>query len=155
LEEVIALVNWDMIKRAIFMVAVAISLSVGIASANETSNLVGSTVKTEDAASRSQTIFIGRLVSLGQQNESMDPLTLGPLYRHAKIRVLASIKGAFDSVKSVRLCPNAVSQEKTPIEGASYIFFIEYDSGASTTYILKLLDATDENIARVKKLISK
>jgi hypothetical protein len=156
LEEVLSLLDCGMGFRAILWVAVLISLSVGIVRSEDAPNLMGSAIKTEDAIGRSQVIFVGRLVSLGERDNSLDHESDGPEYPVARVKILEALKGTFDDSKFVGIYPSDILKEATPKEGTLYIFFVKYAGNASTPHIVfKVLPVTEDNIAKMKNLISK
>lgn len=143
-----------MAAKANLLAVLAVLFSFCIARA-DTPTLIGSSIKTDDAIQKSRVVFVGQLAKLGEPDDSVDHDSLGPEYPQAKVKVLTGLKGTFDAGVSVGIYPNSILKEETPKERGVYIFFVKYESNASTPYIvLKLLPATDDNIAMVKKLIS-
>jgi hypothetical protein len=127
LEEVLSLLDCGMGFRAILWVAVLISLSVGIVRSEDAPNLMGSAIKTD-----------------------------GPEYPVARVKILEALKGTFDDSKFVGIYPSDILKEATPKEGTLYIFFVKYAGNASTPHIVfKVLPVTEDNIAKMKNLISK
>jgi len=152
---VIALVISGMATRAIVFGALVSFLFIGVACADEIPNLIGSSLKTENAIAKSQTVFIGQLVSLGERDNSVDHESLGQEYENAKIKLVELLKGTFDAHTTVGIYSNAIMlKEETPHVGETYIFFVAYAGNASNPFIvIKLLTATNDSVFNVKKLI--
>ena len=143
--------------RAILLVALAAFLFTGIVRAADNPDLIGSNIRTEDAILKSRAVFVGQLVSLGERDNSIDHFSSGPEYPGAKVKVAELLKGVFDDRTTIGIYPTVFKlNEETPQEGKSYIFFVKYNGSESISpyVVFKLLPATDDNIATVKKLIS-
>jgi len=157
-----------MTSRAIILVALVAFLFGGIAQADDAAILVGGSLKPEEAVSKSDAVFVGEVTDTGiKVMPPPDCPYEGPLYRGIKIKVLQFLRGSVRDHVSVALFVPTMKLVTLHMVGNSYIFFVQTKSQkaldypynclekADTTDIaIKLLPATDENIATVKKLIS-
>ena len=114
-----------------------------MAHADDAPTFIGSRIKTEDAVSKSDAVFIGKItkvgfISVAAPNESS--------YVGTEVMVSEALKGSSKGRMTVRL--HRVYPEQALKAGDFDIFFV---TGAT---VLKLLPATDGNIATVKNLIA-
>lgn len=126
---------------------------------NESVRLIGSNIKTKDIISKMDAIFVGKITKRGEK-VILPPIAQdrGNLYGGIKVAVAQVLRGSVDTQISVTLFLNALYYEKLPWIGTSYIFFVTKDAkvdpfNPDPFTVLKLLPATDANIAKVKKLI--
>jgi len=119
-------------------------LFTGILHAEDAVKLPGSRVKSEEAALHSSAVFVGKVTNEGVR---------GPYFNiyyteisNLQITVLQVLRGS--SPNPVALSLNVAGNEAMPKTGNTYIFFVQKPTA------LKLLPATDDNIAMVKKLVS-
>jgi hypothetical protein len=112
--------------------------------------LAGSTLKTEDIVLQSDAIFIGKLIDLGWGETASS----GHDTRGAYITVLQILRGSLKGRVGVRMnmLHGPKVREASPKVGDTYIFFIKQIPGWNM--VLKILPATDANIAKVKALIA-
>jgi hypothetical protein len=134
--------------------AALVFLIVGLVHADDSVNLMGSKLTIEEALSKSEIVFVGKLVSLGERDNSVDHGSLGPEYPNGKALVWEKLKGTFDTSASIGIYPNEMLKEETPKAGNSYIFFIKHESFDGAFFaVTKLLPVTNDNIAAVKAAI--
>jgi len=128
-----------MTARAILFVFAVVVLT-GNSRADEKLN--GSEMKAEDAIATSDAVFIGKVTSIGAPNQKGE----GPLYYPTGISIVETYKGS--------IVTDPISWDmRPPSLGKDYIFFVKKNEGRELLPV-KLLSATDANIAEVKKLIA-
>ena len=119
------------------------------------SELSGRDIKIENAVSKSDSIFVGKISKMRLGSITA---TDRVAYGGVQIRVLQFLRGSIDSQSLVTIYITAshVVHEAPPEVGMPYIFFVTKNThGTSDPYtVLKLLPATDDNIAKVKQLIA-
>ena len=138
--------------RAIFLVALAALLLVGTVRGDDLL-LPGSDLKVEDAVAKTDAVFVGKFINLGAQAMEGTHAAQGPEYHGALVKVVQTLKGKVDAPIAVSIYP---VHEVMPQVGTAYIVFVKNkDFYSSDPFrIVKLMLATDDNIAMVKKLIS-
>jgi len=136
-----------MFARAVFFTLVALVFRAD-ARADE-AKLFGSATKVEDAVANADAIFVGKVTSIGNGYAK----GLGPTYYSIGISPAETYLGSVVSnpYSYVRITSLG---EHLPSVGNAYIFFVKKQVGRELLP-LKLIPATDTNIAVVKKLISK
>lgn len=118
--------------------------------------LTGSTLRSDDVATKADAVFVGQITHLGFSNLK----ALGEaVYRGVQVNILQVLRGSLDPQSTFTLrvmVPSTRSHENPPTVGISYIFFVKRDdpSKHDAYTVLKLLPATDANIAKVKALIA-
>lgn len=118
--------------------------------------LSGSTLRSEDVATKADAVFVGQITHLGFSNLK----ALGEaVYRGLQVKVLQVLRGSVDPQSTFTLrvmVPSISSHENPPAVGSTYIFFVKKDdpSKHDAYTVLKLLPATDDNIAKVKAVIA-
>jgi len=112
--------------------------------------LPGSTVKTGEAAAYADEIFIGKLVQHGFVGLRAKGRRC---YFHNEVEVSGFIRGSDSTQVDVTFWVVDAVQERSPREGPSYIFFTSSELPKEITAI-KILPATDGNLAKVKALIA-
>ena len=119
------------------------------------SRFTGSNLKSEDVLLKVSAIFIGKITQIGFANTKMEGVLI---YRNVQINVLRILRGSLDAKSTFRLdvVPLTGFREISPVAGNSYIFFVKrnYEGEPDPFIVVKLLPATDNNIARVKALIA-
>ena len=117
--------------------------------------LSGSSLKSEDTVIKSDAIFIGQITQMGFQ--SLKAAGRSSYYGNI-VKILQVLRGTVDAQIKITLYVYYVSDtpENPPKTGNSYIFFVKKNApGQPDPYAaLKLLPATDDNIAKVKALIA-
>ena len=119
--------------------------------------LTGSVVKVEDIISTCDAVFLGEITDIGVPSDPADDgwtVTSG-----IGVSVSENLRGSVESQIKVtlRTLSSSSTQESTPKFEGSYIFFVNKTADASEDpyMVVKLLPATDTNIAMVKQLIEK
>jgi len=125
-------------------------------SQTEPAKLTGSVVKVEDIALTCDAIFVGEITDTGLPSDpSQDGWTA---YTGIGVSVSEALRGSVDSQVNVTLhtLSNANVQESPPAYQHTYIFLVNKTSDATQDpyIVVKLLPATDDNIATVKKLLA-
>jgi hypothetical protein len=119
--------------------------------------LTGSLLKAEDIIGKSDAIFKGRITRLFGHSFAATSLT-GRTNYIVKVQALDIYKGTIDSLINIDLLIEFGPQagEKWPELNHTYIFFVTMKTQDNHNSIdaLKLIDATDANIAKVKALIA-
>ena len=141
--------------RTFPLIAVAVFLLAGITSASDSRRLPGSTLGVDEAFSKSYTVFVGQFTSFGRSG------ACGPgetdLYG-SKVDATRILKGTYDPKVTVAFAVLSDLGERRPEMPLSYVFFVKKNDGKGVYFdpyaIVKLLPATDDNIAKVRKLIS-
>ncbi|MDB4793752.1 hypothetical protein OAG63_01835 [Methylacidiphilales bacterium] len=149
-----------------FIVIIALSFILGIqgskaqsvqpnAVENTSTKLSGSDLKSGDAITKCDAIFVGEITQMGFQ--SLKATGRSSYYGNI-IKILQVLRGAISVQIKVTLYVYYVSDtpENIPKVGNPYIFFVKKNaSGQPDPYTaLKLLPATDDNITKVKALIT-
>jgi hypothetical protein len=118
---------------------------------NSSVKLSGSRFKAEEIVAKANVICVGEIVQIGP------PLTRAAAqasYPGVKIQISQCLKGDLSSPALIEIVvakePNVT--EEAPKAGTTYIFFIKQTT--SWNMVLKLLPATDDNIAKVKAMIA-
>jgi hypothetical protein len=116
------------------------------------SNLVGSWHEPKEILAKVDAIFTGQFVTI---SEGDFVATGGPTYG-AKVKVLQLLKGTVDPQINVLLHPFSGGQihERKPELNHTYIFFVKVLKGDNLSQVVKLMDGTDDRIAKVKALIA-
>jgi len=119
--------------------------------------LTGSVVKTGDIIATCDDVFIGEITDIGIPSDpSEDGWTLST---GVGVEVSENLRGSVESQISVslRTLSNPNVQESPPKYDSSYIFLVNKTTDASQDpyRVVKLLPATDDNIAMVRKLLAK
>jgi hypothetical protein len=118
-----------------------------------TTVLSGHEKKMEDLVTVVPDIVIAKFTSLGNGSDDAPGATF---FEKAGIEIVSSLKGSLSgdlqAGYSVKLFPPS-KKETMPVIGTPYIMFIQ-KLGPTEYEIKKILPATDDNIARVKGLIS-
>jgi hypothetical protein len=114
----------------------------------------GSEVPLADAEGKSSLVFVGLLEILGNFDLADEGVAS---YRNTKIKIISVLKGELKDKSEIQvgIFPRLVygkGFEATPKVGSTYIFFVKTDNG-NRYEAIKLLEATDDNIAKVKALI--
>ncbi len=121
----------------------------------ESTKLSGSDLKSEDAAAKSDGIFVGKITQIGLPNAKAAGQVA---YYGNKVHVLQVLRGAIGAQVKVTLYVHYVSDipENPPKVDGTYIFFVKKIANPDPDpyKALKLLPATDANIARVQALIA-
>jgi hypothetical protein len=151
-----------MVMRAILLVVLASFLFSGVVRADDAPKLTGSSLKIKNAVSKSIAVFVGTVRDLGLK--APDPPTTpanGPVYNGVKVKVLKVLKGSVESQASVSLFVDFSIHEELHKVESSYIFFVSKNTATLSSiippdsfFVVKLLPATEANIAMVKMLIS-
>jgi hypothetical protein len=136
-----------------FLACVALGLQ--LSKAQNELVLSGSSLKSEDIATKVDAIFVGEITAIGFGNTKEKGESS---YRGVQVKVLQVLRGAVDTSITVTLyvVGRMDFHEDPPKVGSSYIFFAK-KAGAfekDPYIVLKLLPATDANIAKVKALIA-
>jgi hypothetical protein len=147
-----------MALRAILLVALTILFFAGVACADDTSKLAGSIIKAEDALAKSDAVLVGVIADMGfKETPPTTAPSSGPTYDNVKVGVLQTFRGpAPGKIIFSTIFTAALHGERLPIVGTSYIFFLRKVAAGSPDpyFAIKLLLATSDNIATVKKLIA-
>ena|ERR1700734_861270 len=122
---------------------------------NEPHSPIGSSLKSEDLVPRCNAILIGTILDMGLASaKSPDRMA----FYHVKVSPSQVLFGKVRHTISVTIHVTWDSHvhEEVPVKGESYIFFLKTGSqeGIDPFTVLKLLPATDDNIAKVKALIA-
>jgi hypothetical protein len=146
-----------MAARAILLIALVVFIPSAVVRASDNPKYVGSTNDLPWATSKSDIIFVGTITNSGTKTQL--PTTImyaGTAYGGIKVKVLSVLRGSVGSRASVCLIVDTTVHEERPAVGGAYIFFVvpNEDQTPDPFYALKLLPATDDNIARARKLIS-
>jgi hypothetical protein len=112
------------------------------------SKLPGDDIKVEDGILKSDVVCAGQITDLGYPNPGATDMVS---YR-AKIEIIQTLMGSISSPILAIIKIDGGKHEDSPINGVSYVFFIK--KMPVTNKVLKLLPATDANIAKVKALIA-
>jgi len=110
--------------------------------------LNGSTLKAEDIAAKADAVFVGEIIQMGFPN----PSAPGLASYGTQVKVLQVLRGSVDAQITVTIDTHAMNREEPPKVGTQYIFFVKKEGDHFKA--LKLLTATDANIAKVKALIA-
>jgi len=152
-----------MAARGILLVTLASLFFTGILTAGGAPTLSGSKLQTKDALTVSKAVIVGKVNQLGWD------VWTNPIYSNSigtKVRVLQVLRGSIKRDVFVNISASCNDHEALPTVSETYIFFINsssesqffirkvVESGEDQFTALKLLHATDANIALVKKLIS-
>jgi len=121
----------------------------------ESIKLTGSPVKAKDIAFNCDAVFVGEITKAGFPS---DPAHGWVVYSGIAVRVSNVLRGSVESQidVSLRTLSNSSTQESPPAYGHTYIFFVNKTTDASEDpyIVLKLLPATDDNVAMVKQLLA-
>jgi hypothetical protein len=124
------------------------------ASQNEPA-LTGSSQKSEDIVVKADAVFVGEITTIGFGGFKAPGESV---YRGVQIKVLQVFRGTVaDSIAvTLHVVGRMEFHEDPPKVGNSYILFVKKsDQGQPDAYtVLKLILATDANIAKVKALIA-
>ena len=127
----------------------------------ESVKLTGSDLKSDDLILKAEAIYTGKITDMGVQDKGTpDAPYAGSTYRGAHVQLLQILRcGMYDQM-AVTLTVDVTRHESIPKVGNSYIFFVTKDSAKPTSAYtvpftaLKLLDASEENVTEVKRLIA-
>ena len=127
----------------------------GILRADDAPILPGSQIETKDALTRSDAVFVGELIKLGG---AVVARSISPTFLGNDVKVLQVLRGSVEGHILVSISISGPAHEEPPSEGGTYIFFVHKTTeGGGLPFspfgVIKLLPATDANIAEVKKLI--
>lgn len=111
----------------------------------------GSQLKLADAVNEANVIIVGKISNAGVPSFKSDGVLVN---HHVKIQLMVSLRGGFDQSKGARV--TSVLDEKSPRLGQFYIFFLKFAEKSSEEFYetVKIVPATDANIADVKTLIA-
>lgn len=118
--------------------------------------LSGSTLKSEDLASKCDAIFIGQIAKLGYPVLA----SAGAVsYHGVEVKVLQVLRGSIDGevVKVTLLAMSGQNVHEAPPEvGNTYIFFVHKNTekGWNPYTAIKLLPATNDHVTKIKALIA-
>jgi hypothetical protein len=143
-----------MAARAIPLIALIASFLAGSVRA-DTPKLPGSGIPVENAVAKSNTVFEGQVTELGDE-ETTYPYA-GHSNLHASVRVLHVLRGQLGAYEVVWIALDRTLHQEPPKVGSSYIFCVTKTHSQTISYpspVLKMLSATNDNIALAKKLIS-
>jgi hypothetical protein len=116
----------------------------------------GSGLLIENAIAKSNTVFEGTVTELGDEEVSIYPYT-GHSHLQATVRVLHVLRGRPGAYEVVEIALDRTLHQEPPKVGIPYIFCVTKTESKTISYpspVLKMLSASDENIALAKKLIS-
>jgi hypothetical protein len=113
--------------------------------------LSGSSLRSGDLIVKSDVICVGEITTIGSP---LSRATGQDTYAGVKIQISQDLKSHIDSPALVEIvvAKEHDLKEEAPELETSYIFFIKKIPGWNI--VLKLLPATDDNIAKVKALIA-
>jgi hypothetical protein len=141
------------IKTIIFLFSSCIFMGLTLvsSSAQETKSLSGSRYKIEDVIQKRVAVFVGKINDLGGSSGR----SIGvDVYHRVMVTCLQNLSGHVDTQLKVRLNVSW-PDEAPPVLNTPYIFVVRKEEGSLSDYdVLKLLPATDDNIAKVKALIA-
>ena len=105
---------------------------------------------------KADAVFVGQITRLGSSN--LKELGVA-VYRGVQVTASQILRGSLDPQSTFTLRVMMLSTRSTenpPTVGSSYIFFVKRDDASkdSTYTVLKLLPATNDNIAKIKALIA-
>jgi hypothetical protein len=114
--------------------------------------LTGSRFKSEELIVKSDAIFSGQILSLS----APDFAATGNSVYGAKIQVLKILKGNIAPLINValRVQFGSWAGERKPELNHPYIFFVTISQSDNSIEVLKLLDATADDVAHVTALIA-
>ena len=119
---------------------------------NEEKNLTGHAVTIEKMARLCDDIVLAKFIAIGYPSGDANGQDY---YEQAKIEIDSTLKGSLSGTITVGydvLNVPGTDRETVPTPGESYIAFIR-ENGPIERRILKLLPATDVNVAEVKKVL--
>ena len=144
-----------MATKVILLVAFAGFILPAIARGDNAPALTGSNAKITDALAQSDAVFVGQVKDIGFGDFKAKG---GLMFRGVQVNVLQVLRGAVGASVTVTLGVVGIAgfHEDPPTTGNSYIFFVLRKGApeADPYDVLKLLKATDVNIASVKKLVA-
>jgi hypothetical protein len=112
--------------------------------------LSGSTLKSEDIATKVDIVFVGEITDPGLTLPTSPGMAS---YNGIQVKVIQFLRGSFNAQTiTIKLDILAANREEPPKVGAQYILFVKKDGNRFTA--LKLLPSTDDQIAKVKALIA-
>jgi hypothetical protein len=143
-----------MALRATLLVVLATFLFSEDVRSENSPKLPGSTVKTEEVALKCDAVFVGQITDIGHWGPPTSPDLIS--LQGVKIKILQVLRGSVDSEISVEIFWFDTNSEESPKAQSTYIFFLNKTHVENTiqNIVPKLLPATEDNIAMVKKLIS-
>ena len=118
-------------------------------SQNPSSGLSGSDLKAEDVVVKSDAVFIGNITGVVAGASAKEQ---GVTTFVVSVGVTECLRGDVAGQLTASLKVFMGYRQKPPESGNSYIFFVR--KNGSEFAVLKLLPATDANIAKVKALIA-
>ena len=140
-------------KNAFLLILILGMLSSLIMAQTTNSLLPGSRSDLDKTVSHADIIVVAKMVSLGI---TMPDATAQADYDSAQIQVMQALKGSPNQNLSVSISVHFSKgriEEIAPEVGKEYLFFIRTDE-VKHEIVLKIIPATDDNIARVKALIA-
>lgn len=142
-----------MAARAFLLIALAAFLFTGIVRAGDAPKLTGSMLKIEEAVTKSGAIFVGQFTSFGKKG-AIGPGESELFGNHVKVS--QDLKATFDDGATVAFNRMTDLGEQKPATKVLYIFFMTKNAQTEPDpfTVLKLVPATNDNIAIVMKLIS-
>ena len=138
--------------RAILLFALTTFLATGLSFGADLPKLTGSRTTATDAVANCDSIFVGQIMKVGtgvQPSPGHETRYVQQISYHP-LRAFAKLRNAY------RIDANVGEYHETfPKVGESDIFFVNNkDTNPNHYTVVKLLAATDDNIAMVKKLIA-
>jgi hypothetical protein len=115
--------------------------------------LIGHHKKEEGLAAKVGAIFVGQFITLGDGPGADEPGM--EYFDNAQVKVEQSLKGTLSGIVKVSYSVMSIPTEKesSPKSLKDYIFFINIISPTQLS-VVKLLPATDQNVAKIKALIA-
>jgi hypothetical protein len=139
-------------KRAILLFAITTFLVTGLSFGGDLPKLPGSRTTATDAVAKCDEIFVGQIKKVGTGTELSPEHETRYIQQisYQPLRIFAKLRRAY------RVDANVGEYHETfPNAGESDIFFVHNKAGTTNSYtVVKLLPATDDNIAMVKMLIA-
>ena len=142
-----------MTSRAIILLPLMAVLTTVGARAVDIPKLCGSDVLIENAIAKSNAVFEGKVTELGDESTPCN----GRTSLYGVVRVLNVLRGQLGADEFVWMDVYLTLDQEPPKMGGSYIFCVTKTHSQTISYpspVLKMLSATDDNIALAKKLIS-
>jgi hypothetical protein len=120
--------------------------------ATDGSHLSGSWRKPEQLITQADAIFTGQILDLGLPDFEAAG---SPIYG-ARVKVLQSFKGTIAGEVVVMLHVTNLGSitEKKPVLNHTYILFVRTSTKSNAVELLKIMEGSADNIAKVKELIA-
>ena len=123
--------------------------------------LTGSNLKADDLILTADAIYVGKILKLGEQAPANATLpSTGTTVRGCQVQLVQFLRcGIYDQM-AVTMVVDFGRHESIPQAGGTYVFFVTKDNTRPTSSLtmpytaIKLLAATDENIAEIKRLVA-